>query len=122
MYSFFSMFDRFFYKGQMVVYIFFQDTDELRNIPDCQGIVFKFIDNFLPYGLVPFIGHSIYPEHSFNCDYFRTSLLCGVLDNLIFVGSCNVQHEEPPTARCCYLAYVSVPGPYVLRYNGGPRL
>lgn len=60
-YSFFLILDRFFYECQMVVYIFFQDADCLRNIPDRQGIIFKFIDNFLSYGLFSFIGHRVCP-------------------------------------------------------------
>ena len=61
MYSFILMLDRLFYESQMMVYIFFQDTNWLRNLPDCQGIVFKFIDDLLPYGLLSFIYHSICP-------------------------------------------------------------
>ena len=64
MYSFFLMLDRFFYESQMMVYIFFQDTNFLRNIPGCQSIVFKFIDDLLPYGLISFIDHSECPGPS----------------------------------------------------------
>ena len=40
-YSFVLMFNRFFYESQVMIDIFLLDTNRLRNIPDCLGVVFK---------------------------------------------------------------------------------
>jgi len=58
MYSFFLVFECFFYESQMMVNILFHNTNRLGNFPHRQGPVLEMTYDFLPDSLFSFIDHS----------------------------------------------------------------
>ncbi len=57
MYSFFMIPECFFYECEMMINVFFHDTDRLGNTPHSQGGILKMVHDFLPDGLFCYIDH-----------------------------------------------------------------